>query len=385
MTSRGIGSVDEFSREMESLKSRATLEVQREVEYQKRLLARDPRIPRTIALVIVSLLVNMYLFFFLPPYRFMFYWIAASFYLVVINPFIYLIPSTEKTVERTTSEEKMGLRDQITLARKAGLRENYVSLGHILWNVFFINCKPLAIGFSLIFSADIVFALITAFQTAILDPFDAILVIYQSMALIVFYTGIIILEPYRSDFFSSIRTINTRIHLMVKRTWQVFIIIAGISALIGVLVITAMILPGFTLGKIVSIHGYDYLQEGIIPIVVIFVTQVVLLRFLQGIHSKMMLLEWSRNKVRTLQSTIIEPPGLAGQLSSGEESVSAETLTRAYAERYRVYLAAGIYSEGYQDLLGILPVFFIFPNFSFILKRETIEGLRYHLGMQSPL
>ncbi len=367
----------QYQSELQSLKTRAFFEIEQEQVFQRELLRRERTAPHTTAMVAASLLLNAILYLLEPGGIYMLHWIAASFYLVVINPFLLLIPSMGKDApprEKGIYEELM---EYIDRAWSTGVREHKRALGQIFWNTFFINSKPLSIGLSIIFVFDVLFAISLGFQRSILSPFDAAWVIYQSIAIIVFYAGIVFLKPYKIEFFHSLRSMNRRIRSAVKKTWQVVIVIAGLSALIGTLVITAMLLPGLTLGFITAPH---YLSNwSILPIAAIFTTQFVLLRFLQGIHSRMMLLSWSRRRERILQQHVILPPEI------WEADLPSEAYAADYTRRYLNYLAVKTYTRGCHTLFGYFPVFLIVPDLPFLLDRETIGALQDNIGLHSPL
>jgi len=366
-----------YRNELQSLKARASAEIEQEREFQRELLRGERTAPHTVAMVAASLLINAILYFLEPSGIYMLHWIAASFYLVVIYPFLLLVPSAENGTPARAKGMREEIMEFLDRAWSTGVREHKRALGHIFWNTFFVNSRSLAIGLSVIFVLDVLFAISLGFQRNVLSPFDACWVIYQSIAIIVFYAGIVVLKPYKIDFFHSLRSMNRRIRSAVKKTWQVVIVIAALSALLGTLVITAMLLPGLTLGFVTAPHYLG--NESILPIAAIFATQFILLRFLQGIHSRMMLLSWSRRKESILQQLVISPPEIQ------EADLPSEAYADDYSRRHLNYLAVKTYTRGRHTLFGYLPVFLIVPDLPFLLDRETIEILQDNIGLHSPL
>jgi hypothetical protein len=358
---------------MASLKAEAEEELRRELQDQEDLVTTDSRVFISLSLVLGGLTLNAILFRLLPNY--MFYWIAASFYLIVLNPFILLIPSTG-TPEKQSRRARGDIRNIIHVIREAGIGRHKTVFGRIFWNIFFINNKPLAIGFALIYGIDVIFAVQTGFFMArpILGGFDAALVVYQSVALIIFYLGILVLRPYKMDFFASLRTMNQKIRIGLKRTWKVIIVIAGFTSLITVLVVTATILPGFTLGQITSAHEY-ITREGLLPIIGIFFTQVMFLRFFQGVHSRLMLIELSRKKEHLLREHILYGP-------EGEPPADAAADSPAgYEHKRRIFTVVKMYDQSEQSFFGLFPVFMIVPDLTIILDPGNLSILESHVGL----
>ncbi|MDD1677115.1 MAG: hypothetical protein LUQ40_05205 [Methanomicrobiales archaeon] len=367
------------ARALADLMGEAQEELRRELQDQEDLLKADNRVFISLFLILGGLTVNAIIFRFLPNY--MFYWIAASFYLIVLNPFILLIPSTGGQAKHSNRKPRGDIRSITKIIREAGIGNHKQVFGRIFWNIFFINNKPLAIGFSLIYAIDVLFAVQAGFFMAqpILGQFDAVLVIYQSLALITFYLGILILRPYKMDFFASLQNINLKIRTAVKRTWKVIIIIAGITAVIGAIIVTAMILPGFTLGQITS--GHDYItREGVLPIIGIFLTQVMFLRFFQGVHSRLMLLELSRKKEHLLREHILRSPDNENTTSGTPAGVPEE-----YEHKRRIFTVTKMYDQSEQAFFGLFPVFMIVPDLTIIFNPGNLSILESHVGLTEPV
>lgn len=219
-----------------------------EIHYERAertaLLKSDENLNISRLLVIDLLLLNILLFFVLDNY--MIDWITASFLLYAVNPFIMLIPSTQSIGPR----RRKGTRDYLATLRQIELYKNKWTLGKILWNAFFINSQPLAIGFSLVYCVNIIFTL-----TYGLGPITD-LVTFQSIAIIIFYLGIWYLKPYSADFLDSLLDIRTdiyqRIHTRMQPLWTVILSIGTLATLVIIVTIAAMMLPGFTLNAVLD-------------------------------------------------------------------------------------------------------------------------------------
>jgi hypothetical protein len=184
------------------------------------------------------------------------------------------------------------------------------------------------------------------------------------------------------DFFASLRNMNLRIRIAAKRTWKVIIIIAGITSVIGVIVITAMILPGFTLGQITS--GQDYIaREGILPIIGIFITQVMFLRLFQGVHSRLMLLELSKKKEHLLREHILGNADTGGTPADAPDYMAEEQC--GYDHKRHIFTVMKMYDQSEHAIFGLFPIFMIVPDLSIIFNPGNLSILESHVGLTEPV
>lgn len=103
------------------------------------------------------------------------------------------------------------------------------------------------------------------------------------------------------------------------------------------------------------------------PLILLFFTQVTLVRFLQGIYSRRLLLEMLDYKIRVLEAPVLQktrtlPVSLAGY---------PDARKFACVERLRAMrvltIKTEIYTTDVRARFGIFPVWLITPNFGMIL------------------
>ncbi len=161
---------DAYAIELAVLEESIQDEIMQEERRQNSLFAHDERLRHTGLFLLAAVLINV-LFLTFPPATL--YRIISSFALYMVNP---LHPD-----DPDGAREDMAVPDTRTIREFAGvlrnpgvtpsmLTERKKTFGKVLWDVFFINGQPLAIGFGLIFGMDILFALYSGYVAGRLIP-----------------------------------------------------------------------------------------------------------------------------------------------------------------------------------------------------------------------
>jgi hypothetical protein len=328
--------------------------------------------------IVGGLLANIIAAALLPNY--LVYWIAASFFLYVLAPLIMLIPSERKEV---IFPAKKDLEGYLRIVQEYGISRNTKTLGHILWNVFFINSQSLAIAYSMIFGIDALFAVVSGFIMHTLPMATGIQVFLQSLAIIIFFGGIWLYKPYSHQFMDSIFLLHSRIKFRLKKGWKVIFAVGVISASLAILVVTAMLLPGFILGEVIAAPNVVNAGSAF-PIFFIFLSQLAMVRYLQGVYSKDMVLSFSEKKVATLREILPCLPGCP-PLEEGREILAPEECLQSYEDLKKLYIRSKMYTHTFHHLFGYLPVYLVVPDFKLILEKETLRMLEGDLALEDSL
>lgn len=320
------------------------------------------------------LLLNILLFFVLENY--MIDWITASFLLYAVNPFIMVIPSSRGSIGPRRRKET---RDYLSTLRQIELYKNKWTLGRILWNAFFINSQPLAIGFSLVYCVNIIFTL-----TYGLGPVTD-LVLFQSVAITIFYLGIWYLKPYSTDFLDSLLDIRTdiyqRIHTRMQPLWKIILSIGTLATLVIVVILAAMLLPGFTLNAVLdakeAIKGL-----GVVPVLVVLISQILLVRFSQGAHSRRMIITLKERKREVLNNFVDIPlRGYRAKLEKGQLD-AVDSFVEEFSDIRDAYISSKVYKTTSQDLFGFFPVYLMVPDPDVILNPAIVRILHEQVDLK---
>ena len=175
-------------------------------------------------------------------------------------------------------------------------------------------------------------------------------------------------SPYSAGFRDTVLGVKKGIGTSRKPVWLIVLLLGGATVLLTILIITAMLLPGFTVGQILSLHEVTSVRIEVAFI--IFVTQFFIVRYLHSRESIRMMLRLSENKVEILQSHVI---------------AEMDTPCSHWMDRYRelsmIYLKSTLYQPGYQDLIGYFPVYTGMPDLSRILDSKILRELNTPLGI----
>ncbi len=363
-----------YAREVGALARDVEDEIAREEQRQSSLLARDDRLHATGLFILVAVLANLIFLLFLPGY--MLYWIASSFILYMVNPFILMIPTGSG---KMAFPDRETVREFLRSIRGTGrvpfpVAGDARAFGKVLWDTFFINCQPLAAGFGLIFGINVFFAFFSGYIAGFFEPGTAALITLQSLAIILFYAGILYVKPYTTSFFLSLDGMRMNLQEKARAGWRaatrVILLVAALGAASGALAISAMLLPGITLSTFLAsvdlALGWDLL-----PLAAVFASQVVIVRYLQGAYSRELFLQVGDYKVHVLRDGILRR--LDAFPKNPEEIPAPGHLADLVTELSQMqsdYRRMKVYISEYHSLFGFFPVYLVLPEVRLILDRS---------------
>ncbi len=345
--------------------------VQAELEREEAELAELDRTDGSrllsILLVVDLVLANVLLWLVLTDYAV--YWITASLFLYVVNPFLFLIPSSGAPAEGGTASPRARLMERFS---GSGLAEHRWTIAKIFWNAFFINSQPLAPAFVAIYSLNILFALLRA------QGLTGWLIIFQSAAILVFYLAIAVFKPYTGGFLESVMgiqdTVTKKIHRRVEPLWKVALPIGLAAGVVAIVLIAAMLLPGFTLGVVWN-SEQTVSGVGLIPVLFILASQIVLARYAQGAASRRLVRQLRVRKIELLNKDVLAPlEAYRNRVVRGQPGV-LEQFAQNFADIRAMFVSLKVYRMQSQDLAGLLPIHVVVPDLNLILNLETIRIL----------
>lgn len=365
-----------YARETRALARDVSDEIAREEQQQSSLLAYDDRLHATGIFILAAVLVNLIFLLFLPGYTL--YWIVSSFILYMVNPLILMIPARGRKTGILDGKVIRGFLESILNMRgvPCTMTRDARTFWKVFWDTFFINCQPLAVGFGLIFGIDVVFALFNGYVAGSFEAGTAALVTLQSLAIILFYASIWYFKPYTTSFFLSLDGMRMSLQEKISAGWRaamrIVLLVATLGVASGILIISAMILPGVTFSTFLA--SVDLAPgSGILPIAAIFASQVTIARYLQGVYSRELLLQVGDYKVHVWRDGVLHR--LAQFPKTPDEVPGPGHLEDLVAELRGMrndYLRMKMYTSEYHDLFGLFPVYLVLPNICFILDRSRV-------------
>ena len=299
------------------------------------------------------------------------FWVVSSFILLMVNPFILMLPTEKGDLVFPETKKKADFRKLFhEAAVSAGtIKRERASYAQAVWDLFFMNCQPIAPGFIILFVVNIIFGAIGAFVTGGFEQTSGIAIIIQSLIIIAFYGGILYVRPYSPGFFNSMIGVKTDLSEKIRTNWQdafkLILIVAFAAAFTGVLFIGALLFPGRTLSNFLQMEEV-VIASSLVPLFLIFISQLVILRYFQGRYSRTLLLRMAEYWKEFLQKKII---GNVQKLPEEPEPASERDLESLE----RAFIRINMFKIDYQDFAGLFPVWMIVPNLDVLIAREKKE------------
>lgn len=390
-------SPEEFSRQVARTRTGAAMILDTAEDDLATLTGTRWSLDYTSPILAAAVLVNMGL---LLAYtrEYYLYWIMASFIFLMINPFLLLLPTDtgdlksyvrylidlkdreRKSLEEIISWESLEKGAAVPaemIERLKRLTEQRNSLYELGWNLFFINCQPLAPGFLVLFSLSSVFALLGWLANGDFAPYSAVIVATQSVAIIVFYGAIVYVQPYSRGFFAGILGMQSRIKERYNEAWtqglKYALTAAVVTTVAGIITIAAIVLPGVTYNSFISAEADIELGAGMFAL--IFLTQTIVVRHLQGGYSRTLVHSLLSSRIATIREEVLPTiDGLAqASLCDGVTPRMTEDLERITLDLTR-YRALKI---DYASLFGYFPVCMVTPDVGAVMRvAGTTDGGR---------
>ncbi|MDD4127978.1 MAG: hypothetical protein PHV39_09915, partial [Methanomicrobium sp.] len=221
----------------------------------------------TTPILLLAILLNLG-FMLIFTWQYFLYWIMSSFIFLMINPFLLMIPTNTDDIKsyinyfRNLRKHEKNSLEEIESLNNAEKKEHKIAekkemiknlskqrkfLSELGWNLFFINCQPLAPGFLVLFALSSVFALAGWLISGQFNEYSSIIVIVQSFAIIVFYLVIVYVQPYSNGFFVGMLRMHSRFKKRYEISWSQGLKYALAAAVLiigtGLIFIAAILLP----------------------------------------------------------------------------------------------------------------------------------------------
>jgi hypothetical protein len=346
-------------------------EIAEERKRQRGLYASGTPGRLTIVILGAATLLNILFFLGNPMYPLLF--ICASFFLFMFYFVTLLIPHN---LQRS-SFPQADISRYLTGFQETGIIRGTKKVTRVVLNAFFINCRPLFYGFTLIFTIDIVLV-IALHLTGRLSASPAGIILFQSAAIILFYFLVWKLEPYSTNFFTDVS--GMRAHLIKRNIPEPvvsFLFLLGAAVALICIFSTIILLPGITVNNVLSVSDFSKLGNLFIAIGVVLVTQYFLFRYLHGITSRDLLARFSQNKTECLlyQMEIIGESGPSSPALAGSpDSATTDTL----CEATELLLESRLYQVEKKTIFGVFPVYIVNLDFSQVFPRRLPQDKDAH-------
>jgi hypothetical protein len=326
----------------------------------------------TLAILLLCILVNVAFLVLLKDYFALF--ISAGFYLFMIYFITLIIPLGNGARGLPFNN----IRRFVSALHHSGVIPSTDRFTRIMLDVFYINSRTLFGGFLVIFSFVLLFTGIGFFKASF-SVTTVMFILFQSISILMFYGLVWKFEPYSLQYHHDMRELKGR--LVTKRfpEWAVVALFgtAAVLVLFGI-ISTIILLPGFTVNKVLSLTGIEGLEYHLVLIGILLASQYFIVRFFHGISSRELAEQFSDAQIARLRcaDTIPEDKQESKDVS-GDPAAPEADMKREVAG---ALLESKIYKVEKKTLLGAFPVYIVNPDFSVILDEQVLALITGYLG-----
>jgi len=347
-------------------------EVIEEIEGEERMLKKvsEPakRSMLGYALTLILIAVSIVLIFLYPAGAIA--WFIVSFVLFSFNFIILFLPTTRKSRRDDSCRRTVGwdalepikflIRKKSRLAVEVGL------------TMFLGGMVPLALSFFVLFGLGLFLAIYFAYFAAMLDSALAWSVIVQVLVIMVFFVVMILVRPDVQGLTRIARSFRNHLEVAKQRSsWYTIaiVLLIGLTAVgFAMLFVGALLLTGGVLAEVIGEGGKAGIS--ILLIILIFATQLVILRHFQAVSSRKMASTLLEKRLQILRKDVLEP--LSSLLEQGKyaekESYNKEEFERIKANFFNVV----IYAVFELNLFGYSPIYIVGPNVKYLIDERVL-------------
>jgi hypothetical protein len=341
---------------------------------QQRILRAQGRMGLiTMGIVLLCIAVHVVLFFTLGDWYLPLF-ITASFYLYMVYFITLLIPLGTGAIGFPVQE----IRKFFAALHRSGIIPTTDRLTGILLDIFFINSRTLFYGFSVIFSADLLFAF-AGYFSGDFSTITVLVILFQVLCILVFYFCVWKFEPYSIRFHRDVTAIRGKL-VAGKYSQRLVSSLFGIAAVfvLFVIIATIILLPGVTVKTLLSLTGFNNLSNPVILLGILLGSQYFIVRFFHGMSSARMAEQFSETNMFHLQSAQVRQHAELS-LEDGPEADFGRSAD-ALREAAGVLLEQKMFKVDVRTIGGAFPVFIVNPDFSVILDRDVLALITGFLG-----
>jgi hypothetical protein len=297
-------------------------------------------------------------------------WLIIAILLYSYNFIIMLIPTT---TERIRPEDKdiapVINRERTWLAFRLLLKKKKLAI-EIGLTILLGGLVPLSLSFSIIFGMALFFAIYFGLLANIIAGHALLLILVQIAFIILFYLFMVFLEPQAQGITKIAITFRDKFDEARYKGRKEYLLLVlammGLITVAGVLVIGAMLLPGFILPSFFDDMAL-FPTVDITLILFVFVSQLVIMRHFQGIMSRWMAINLLKKRIERLKKEVLLNLAL---LDMAPDEVGMVASLKYLKKKYYSIV---IYDVIEQDIFGYSPIYFVGPRLRYVLDEDVIS------------
>jgi hypothetical protein len=313
--------------------------------------------------LVLCILINIVFFLARPDYFGLF--IAASFYLNMYYFITLIIPTNFEQKGLPAAE----LTRFHTWLKEIGVKSGTTQFTRLFINTLFINSRGLSLGIGLIFSIDIVFALIHYTQG--LPLHTTIIVIIQCAIIVIFYLLVWKIEPFSATYLNKVERMKNNQHLQkLPPALVTALFIFGFLIAIFLFLTTIIFLPGVTLNAFLNQSQLTELGHLFSLLAVLAISQYFIIRYIHGITSRVMANRLFDFKENSLQDLIDDDTAV---------SPANPVMDENPLETSALLLESKIFIVKRNTLADLFPVFVVDLDFSVLMDSTTLMAIKGYI------
>jgi len=250
-----------------------------------------------------------------------------------------------------------------------GVKSGTSQITRLFANALFINSRTLTLGLGLIFSIDIVFAIIHYYRG--LPLFTTAIVIAQCAIIVIFYLLVWKMEPFSMTYVKKVERMKSSLHRQKLPTRLITaMFVFGFLLAIFLFVTTMIYLPGITLGAFIDQSQLDELGHLFSLLAILAISQYFIVRYIHGITSRVMAVRLFDFKESSLQELL----DAKNSSTSPDSNMDENPL-----ETSAMLLESKIYIIRRNSLGGAFPVFVVDLDFSVMMDNTTLTSIKGYI------
>jgi len=303
-------------------------------------------------------------------------WLIAAFFLYMFSYVVFFLPTSRRAgqkkvrkAKKDPNAPKKSFKGPLQYLFKKKRRFAF-EMGTTM---FLVGMVPLTLSFYIIFGIGLVFTIYFTFIQDVFSQSEASWVIVQILVIMVYFVLILLVTPQSQGYTKISRSFRRRITAARSKgrvaLTIVLAIIGLIVAVISIVGIVSILVPGTTFSKLVTYftENGDY-NLGLLLLALILVF--IIMRHFQAVGSRRMAKNLVRDKLMELKEDVLGPlDGMIAQATASQDKVPDEAKFEKLKEKY---YENAIYQLFESNFFGYSPIYLVVPRMDYVLDEKIL-------------
>lgn len=305
-------------------------------------------------------------------------WILASLYFYLSYPLLplilFLVPFLLQ--RQGIPVKQVNLNPLISWVKSLHLIRNHKIVLQLVIRFFLLSIMPMTSGMVLIYGLSLIFAVVLG-VTGVIPDITSLLIVVQCLGILIFYLDLSFLKRQFTFFTQSLVVITHQNWMKYLLIGIIGILVVIIASCATVILLIAILLPGFTLGVYGDVTGFIQNRTNL-WILLLLISQFIWMQYLQSIMSRRITRKFAADlSIRLKQGQALLTR--ERQLTTGDEDtgcpVRADNLQIVYKEVLSLLMESRIHTITRTHMAGLFPTYAIGVDVPEIFRIQTLEDL----------